>query len=65
MKHVTRYEIHPTQEHIVITPDGGCIECKHEAAAKRVRDELNERDATVEDLSEQLNAALSEIQFAG
>jgi hypothetical protein len=39
--HVTRYEIHPTQEHMVMTPDGGVIECKHEAAAKRVRDDMN------------------------
>lgn len=41
------YTIHPTQEHIVLTPDNGCIECKHEAAAKRVRDELNARDAEI------------------
>ncbi len=41
MTHVSVYEIHPTQEHMVLTPDGGVIECKHEAAAKRVRDELN------------------------
>lgn len=41
------YEIHPTQESIVCTPDGGVIECKHEAAAKRVCAELNERDNTI------------------
>lgn len=35
------YTIHPTNEAIVLTPDHGCIECKHEAAALRVRDELN------------------------
>jgi hypothetical protein len=35
--------IHPTNESIVLTPDNGCIECKHEAAAKRVAAELNER----------------------
>ena len=37
------YSIHPTNEPIVLTPDNGCIECKHEAAAKRVAAELNER----------------------
>lgn len=41
------YTIHPTNEAIVLTPDNGCIECKHEAAAKRVRDELNARDAEI------------------
>ncbi len=50
------YELHPTQEHMVITPDGGVIECKHESAAKRVRDELNER----EEAWQYWNAMLSE-----
>lgn len=40
---MTTYEIHPTLESVVCTPDGGVIECRHEAAAKRVRDELNAR----------------------
>lgn len=39
-----RYTIHPTQDHIVMTPDGGVIECKHSAAAQRVCVELNDRD---------------------
>ncbi len=41
------YTIHPTNEAIVLTPDNGCIECKHAAAALRVRDELNALDAAL------------------
>jgi len=41
MQEASLYEIHPSKEWVVLTPDGGVIECKHVAAAKRVRDELN------------------------
>ncbi len=35
------YETNPTRPHVVLTPDGGIIECLHEAAAHRVCAELN------------------------
>jgi hypothetical protein len=48
MSHET-YFIHPnpTKEHMVCTTDGGVLECKHEAAAKRVCELLNELCAQV------------------
>jgi hypothetical protein len=44
MSHDDPYKIHPNpaKEHMVLTPDGGVIECKHEAAAKRLCTLLNE-----------------------
>ncbi len=41
------YETHPTRPHVVLTPDGGIIECLHEAAAQRVCAELNQRDQDI------------------
>lgn len=42
------YFIHPnpTKEHMICTPDGGVLECKHEAAAQRVCELLNRLHAT-------------------
>lgn len=57
------YEIHPTQESIVCTPDGGVIECKHEAAAKRVRDELNERIQEIARLRQTIITQQSMLQL--
>lgn len=44
------YFIHPNpiKEHMVCTPDGGILECKHEAAAKRVCATLNEMHVALE-----------------
>lgn len=41
------YFIHPnpTKEHMVCTPDGGILECKHGAAAQRVCELLNKLHA--------------------
>lgn len=49
MRHAAEFITHPNpaKEHMVLTPDGGVIECKHEAAAKRVAGELNEREREI------------------
>lgn len=57
------YTIHPTNETIVLTPDNGCIECKHDAAAKRVAAELNERIQEIARLRKE-NARLRNLEDA-
>lgn len=44
------YTIDPKREHVILTPDGGMIECRHEAAANRVVAELNYRDTIIHQL---------------
>jgi len=58
------YSIHPTNESIVLTPDNGCIECKHEAAAKRVAAELNERIQEIARLRSALVSAANDLECA-
>lgn len=50
------YALHPnpSKEHCVLTPDGGVIECRHEASARRVCQELNAKDDRIRALESAL-----------
>lgn len=62
---MSKYEMHPRGQHtsglpslcMVLTPDGGIIECKHEDSALRVIHLLNSKDARIAELEAQKTAA--------